>query len=84
MQYKDCHQGTVEWLRLMRDRLHTCNQATSDKHSVSNRAERVKVRYTYLHGLRLDIVEYICPCEVVNPHICFLRMMFVFLRIDGF
>ena len=44
MQYKDGHQGAVEWLRLMHDRLHMCSQATGDKHSVTNRVERVKVR----------------------------------------
>ena len=49
MTYNDCHQGAVEWLRLMHDRLHMCNQATGDKHSVSNRAEHVKVRWNEIY-----------------------------------
>ena len=43
-QYDDCHQVAADWLALMRDRLQICADVCGDKHSISNKYERVEVR----------------------------------------
>lgn len=41
--YQDYHQAASDWLQLMKDRLSMCAEISGDKHSVTNKLERVKV-----------------------------------------
>ena len=41
--YQDSFQVACDWLRLMKDRLSMCTEMAGDKHSVTNKLERVKV-----------------------------------------
>jgi nesprin-1 len=44
LKYQDQVQAATDWLKLMKDRLNMCTEITGDKHSVTNKLERVKVQ----------------------------------------
>ena len=59
-QYQDTHQTGSDWLTLVRDRLSTCVEVTGDKHTLTNKLDRIQVRL----GLFL-VLEHKSKCELI-------------------
>lgn len=42
-QYQDAYQSASDWLSLVRDRLASCIDTTGDKHTLTNKLDRIQV-----------------------------------------
>ena len=61
--YTESYNGASDWLRLMNDRLAMCADMSGDKHSVTNKLDRVQVRRSYMGivSFLIEVVFHLSP-----------------------
>ena len=48
-QYQDSHQVASDWLSLMKERLAMCSDVSGDKHTLTNKLDRVQVILKFIY-----------------------------------